>query len=122
MSMEKMPDGMICHLEIHAPDLEKSAKFYTEIFNWKVDVGVMPDYALWQDTHGGAGGFSTAGEPNTTQNYFYLKVEDMEAMLAKLRDAGTEILSDKTQISPEHGYIALFKDPGGNIIGLWSQN
>jgi len=120
MDSSQMPDGTICHLEIHASDLAKTRQFYTEFFGWETQ-DAMDTYAMWKDPHGAEGGFFTGGKSNDTENNMFLKVTDMEGMLAKLKDAGYEILREKTQISPEYGYMALFKDPGGNAVGLWSK-
>ena len=43
-------------------------------------------------------------------------------MLAKIEDKGGQIINNKTKISDEHGYYALFKDTCGNYMGLWSKN
>jgi len=31
-----MPDGKICYIEIQAADVDASARFYTNVFAWKV--------------------------------------------------------------------------------------
>ena len=35
--------------------------------------------------------------------------------------SGGEIVKEKTQISPEHGFLGLFRDPSRNLLGVWSR-
>ena len=48
---------------------------------------------------------------------------DMEAVLKRVRNFGGKVLKDKTPIGEqaEHGYFALFKDPNGNKMCLYSE-
>ena len=120
MTSSQMPDGSICHTEIYADDLSDTMLFYSELFDWDVRTE-MKGYGMWKDGMGVEGGFTTTGKPNTTGNTIYLKVDSMEDTLAKLKERQVEIVQEKTQISPDFGYYSLFRDPGGNIIGLWSR-
>ncbi|MFT4173623.1 MAG: VOC family protein [Rhodocyclaceae bacterium] len=45
---------------------------------------------------------------------------DLRPMLARVEAAGGSIVLPRQQVSPEIGYIALFADTEGNIIGLHS--
>ena len=45
---------------------------------------------------------------------------DVQIVLAKVVDAGGSIALPKTEISPEHGYMAMFIDTEGNRIALHS--
>jgi predicted enzyme related to lactoylglutathione lyase len=44
----------------------------------------------------------------------------MDEILGKVPEAGGEVMVPKTQISPEHGYMAVILDSEGNRIGLHS--
>lgn len=120
MTSSQMPDGSICHYEIYADDLSDTMLFYSELFGWDVRTA-MNGYGMWKDSQGCEGGFATTGKPNLTGNTIYIKVENMDEYLGKLRDRDVEIVQEKTQIAPDFGFYSLFKDPGGNIIGLWSR-
>ncbi len=118
--MSEWPDGSVCHTEIYANDLGETMMFYAELFDWDVR-NAMNGYGMWKDPNGVEGGFSTTGRPNDTGCTLYIKVNDMQAYLDKLREKNVEIVQDKTHIAPDFGYFSLFKDPGGNLIGLWSR-
>ena len=44
-----------CHIEIPAPELEKTAKFYTDVFGWEVDIMEGGHYAFFKDGLVGGG-------------------------------------------------------------------
>ena len=114
-----IPVGGICHHEIYARDLNESAEFYSNLFGWKTsphDAG----YLFWEDTGDNSGGFTTAGAPVTNPAAtFYIKVEEIPVILAKIVEAGGVIIRQKTEIGGSHGFYALFRDPAGNNVGLW---
>jgi predicted enzyme related to lactoylglutathione lyase len=47
------------------------------------------------------------------------RVDDLDAMLARLREAGIEIVTDPAWDSPETGRFARVHDPEGNAVELW---
>lgn len=51
---------------------------------------------------------------------FYLRTDDIDAVLAKVSAAGGSVLIPKREIGPDVGHIALFTDPAGNKIGLFT--
>jgi len=120
MTISQMPDGSVCHIELFARDLSEMMVFYSEMFGWDVRTA-LNGYGMWKDASGLEGGFSTTGRANDTGNTVYLKVDDLEGCLHSLRQRDIEIIQGKTLISPDYGYMALFRDPSGNIIGLWSK-
>lgn len=111
-----------CHIEIPSRDFDKAKKFYGELFKWEFDFMKDMDYLLFKAPDGVGGGFSknlvTADKPGFL---FYIEVDDLDATIRKSQELGTKTLREKTQISPEHGYIASIADLEGNQIGLWSK-
>jgi predicted enzyme related to lactoylglutathione lyase len=49
----------------------------------------------------------------------YIMVDDIEATIAKVTAAGGEIVQPVGADAPE--ITARFRDPGGNILGLYQQ-
>jgi len=115
-----IPFGGICHQEIFARALDESAKFYGDLFGWTTsphDAG----YLFWKDPGGNTGGFTTAGAPVTDPAAtFYIKVENIPEMLEKVVAHNGVIVRQKTEIGGDNGFYALFRDPAGNNVGLWS--
>ena len=115
------PKGSVCHVELFAADLRKSAKFYSDLFGWKV----MPSsagYTAWSDPAGMSGGFTTAGAPLTNSAAtIYIKVANIPRELKRIQKAGGVIILEKRTIpGGDWGCYALFRDPAGNNIGLWA--
>lgn len=114
-----MANGEICHIEIFSKDLKASKKFYEDIFGWKVktELEEMPDYATFMDTAENGGGFTSEADGI----FFYIEVDDIEATLKKIENAGGKIVVPKTIITEEIGYFAVFTDTSDTKIGLWSK-
>jgi predicted enzyme related to lactoylglutathione lyase len=47
----------------------------------------------------------------------YLAVEDLDAVLARAKPAGGEVVLPRTPIG-EHGFIGAVRDSEGNTVGL----
>ena len=114
----------VVHFEIAGPDGPALQQFYRDLFGWKIDeLGPeMNNYALVEANEGGIGGGlfpTTEGMPS---NYvtFYIQVDDLQAALDKLSEMDGNPIMQPTEIAPGMGSIAMFVDPGGNTIGLYS--
>ena len=57
--------------------------------------------------------------PADKQWMINFRVDDLDAVLAKLRAAGIEIITKAEWDSPETGRFARVHDPEGNAIELW---
>jgi hypothetical protein len=79
-----------------------------------------PTYAILSPKEGPSVGFAAALDdmpaPVITN---YILVKDIESMLESVRARGLEIVVQKTEV-PNMGWFALFKDPDGNVVGLWT--
>ncbi len=111
----------ICHVEIPTTDLSESKRFYEEAFGWSVTVEPDGNYAMFSPGEGELGGGLDPSIPVGEGGVVaYIKVEDIPAALASIAECGGSVVKEKTQISPEYGFYALFKDCCGNKLGLWS--
>lgn len=125
MTIGKPIYGGICYIEIPAPDLEKAKRFYSTVFKWKVsdsDLGKAP-YATFQ-TAGLDGGLDSGKEAVDNGVLLYLKVEDIPTKLKEIERGGGQAATNKTRVidgSDDYGFTAIFKDPNGNRLGLWSK-
>jgi uncharacterized protein len=117
-----MADIAITHIEIPAPDLDQACGFYEAVFGWTiVRDDSFPDYPMFQDGSGQAGGgFVKDARPSTTPGIVpYINVADIEATLATVEAHGGRTVMGKTEIAPGMGSSALFADPVGNQLGLY---
>jgi predicted enzyme related to lactoylglutathione lyase len=114
--------GEVVHIDLVSSDFNKSKKFYSGIFGWQcteVNVPGLP-YMLWKPPAGPAGGFRrpSAGDEPTPRVINYIRVESIDETVKAIKKNGGEILVPKTEISKEVGFMALFRDPDGNQLGL----
>ena len=112
--------NQFCHIEIFSKSVDESAAFYSKLFGWKT-TPMMPEYMLYDGAGGIGGGFSTFLKEDN-RHCLYIHVEDIDAKLKEIEAAGGQTIKPKSKISDEHGYMALFLDPHGTAMGLWSQN
>jgi predicted enzyme related to lactoylglutathione lyase len=122
--------GGVVHFEIPADDKERARSFYKEAFGWRIDpVPGMDDYnmvvttpmdeATGQPTEPGAinGGLFTRDAELKTP-VLTVDVEDIDATLKTVEQLGGSVVAPKNVI-PGMGYFAYFRDPEGNVMGLW---
>jgi uncharacterized protein len=115
--------------EIPAADLDRAQKFYETIFDIQMTPMDMPQLQMRlfpTETPTDIGGaICSSGDfykPSSENGpLVYLNGNpDVQVILDKIPAAGGKIIIPKTQISPEHGYMAVFIDTEGNRIALHS--
>lgn len=109
----------INYVELPAQDLEATKRFFTAAFGWSFqDYG--PDYASFLDA-GLDGGFYSADRAGTVAAGSALVVlysADLEATLARVKEAGGAIVKDI--FSFPGGRRFHFTEPSGNELAVWS--
>jgi predicted enzyme related to lactoylglutathione lyase len=120
----------ISWFEIPSTDLDRAQKFYETIFDTRLIPMDTPGFQMRmfpiEDPMTGIGGAITYAEgfykpSDTDGTLIYLNANpDVQLVLDKIEGAGGTIVVPKTQISPEHGYMAVFIDSEGNRIALHS--
>lgn len=120
-----MAHGDICHIELHSNDIQATRTFYETVFGWTFRIFPgMETYAMFQTRGGPGGGFDAgpnAEPPSAAGPVLHIEVEDIDAALTKIEEAGGKTVAGKTKISDEFGYYAVFLDNVGNRLGLWSK-
>jgi predicted enzyme related to lactoylglutathione lyase len=116
-----MPHGKICYLEIPANSAEVSARFYSDIFGWKVRA--RGDGNLAFDDSGGVSGTwvrESDRSPNE-RTRVYIMVDDIAESLNRIESADGRVLTPRTDIGANMGAFAAFTDPVGNEFGLYEE-
>lgn len=116
--MSKHP---LVHVEFSSKDTEGSGKFFSDVFGWNVVQMPEMNYATFETGEGIGGGFNPVTDeyPAGTVTV-YINTDDIEATLAKIEKHGGKTIAPKMEVS-EMGWMALFTDPSGNMIGLWTE-
>lgn len=114
----------IVHIDLVATDPAQSAQFYADVFGWERQYDEYFDYHMFSAPPGPGGGFVQAGtsmgmENNINQPLIYLGSDDIDASLARIEAHGGKQITGKTEI-PGVGWFAVFADPAGNRMGLFT--
>lgn len=114
--------------EIPTADMERAITFYETVFDCKLDQNKMGDFDMawfpWDEEMKGAGGSLVQHEaytPSQEGSLIYFSSEDVNIEISKVDEAGGSVLREKTEISPDIGFMALFVDTEGNRIALHSR-
>lgn len=125
-----MHNNTISHFEIYADDPDKLAKFYTDLFDWKVTPVPGMDYRMVHTgetddkgmlkqpgaINGGIAkrpdGFRVNGAVN------YAMVDSIEKSVERAKSLGAKLTKDKTPV-PGMGWFAMFTDPEGNNFAVF---
>ena len=108
-------DGKFDYVEFPVADLPTAKRFYGAAFGWTFqDWG--PGYVSF-DGAAVDGGFN--GEADFEKPLVILYAHDLEAMEAKVKAAGGAITRE-IQSFPG-GRRFHFRDPVGNVLGVWSE-
>jgi uncharacterized protein len=116
-----MGNHSIVHVEFTANDPAAAAKFYGELFGWPMEAAPQFDYYMFDAGQGVGGGFPRASAEHGYRPgdvVVYVSTDDIEASLAKAQSLGATDLQPKMEI-PGMGWMAFFRDPTGNRVGLW---
>jgi len=120
-------DHTIIHFEIPANDVEKIKKFYSDLFDWKIEkLGNMEYYAITtvpMDEKGnllrpGVNGGLYKKEQPQQQPVNYIYVESVDEYSKKVTDLGGKIVVPKMEVTGM-GWFALAQDPEGNTFGIF---
>ena len=115
-----LKNGKICYLEIPTTDIARSADFYRKVFGWNVRQSGHGRTAF-DDSVGQVSGTWILGRSPSSQPglLVYIMVDSVAATLEAVVANGGEIAQPIGADAPE--ITALFRDPAGNVIGLYQQ-
>jgi uncharacterized protein len=126
----------IVHFEIPSDNLERTKKFYTELFGWKMEK--MPgtgqrEYWTFSTTTNDRGGSSSGGEQRTVGGgmmerqmpqepiMIYIGVDSVTEYSNKVERLGGKVIKQKTEV-PGYGWFAICTDTENNGFALWEAN
>jgi predicted enzyme related to lactoylglutathione lyase len=107
----------VVHWEINSKDAKKAHKFYSPLFNWKIDASNPMGYGMVNT--GGDGGINGGIGPAQDRPHVtvYVQVKDLKEFLGKTERLGGKTVVPPTEI-PGMVTFAVFTDPDGNRVGL----
>ncbi len=123
-------DNTIVHFEIPADNPERAAKFYREMFGWKIDkwenpngieywmVETVPTDEKGMPVRRGVNGGMMPRMYPQQQPVNYIAVENVDEAVARAEKLGAKVMMGKTPV-PGMGWFAQLTDPEGNIVAVW---
>lgn len=121
--------GRVVHFEIPFDDGARARGFYQEAFGWTVDE--MPEMSYTIAMSGPVGDDGMSSEPGYINGGMFQRsdgppsgpvitvdVASIDEALATIERLGGTRMVDKEPVG-EMGFAAYFRDPEGNVMGLW---
>ncbi len=113
-------NGKVCYIEIPAADIPRSADFYARVFGWRIRQ--RGDGATaFDDGVGEVSGAWVPGRPPSPAPglLIYIWCDSVAATIDAVIAQGGEIVQP---IGGDPGEItARFRDPAGNVLGLYEE-
>jgi predicted enzyme related to lactoylglutathione lyase len=110
----------IAHIEFKSANFARTSEFYAKLFDWQMEQNASASYMKLASGDGPSAGWFRADLVQSPGPVVYLPVDDLEAKLAEVEEAGGRILV-RTLPFAGGGEIGLFADPDGNVMGLWQR-
>lgn len=113
-------NGKICYIELPSRNIEESSNFYHSIFGWEIrrrgDGSVAFD-----DSAGQVSGTWRTDRKSSSETgmIVHIMIDDIEVTMQKVKDLGGTIVQPVGMDAPE--ITAHFRDPSGNIFGLYQE-
>ncbi len=111
-------NGKICYIEVPTTDIARSAAFYHAVFGWNIRTRNDGSTAFDDGVGQVSGSFRLNRPPSTTPGLMvYIMVDNAPETIDRILANGGEITQP---IGGDPGEItARFRDPGGNILGIY---
>ena len=118
-----LPRPRLCYLEIPATDVRQSVDFYERVFGWNIRHRDSA-HPSFDDATGDVSGAFTTGRQISPQPGLlpYIWVDSIDATLNRAAAEGGVVVEPPHPDSPASAcWIATFRDPAGNLIGLYQE-
>jgi uncharacterized protein len=120
--------GRVVHFEVPFDDGDRARNFYKEAFDWQLMEMPEMGYTLVMTGPSGDegptepgfinGGMLSRSQGATTGPVIVVDVPSIDASLERIGTLGGSVVAPKTPVG-DMGFAAYFKDPEGNVVGLW---
>ena len=107
----------VIHVEITGKDGPALQKFYSDIFDWKLDTDLPDGYGMARDEAGFTSGIGPTRDGSAGQVTFYVHSEDPAGVLRRVEELGGKVIMPLTEVAKDTT-IALFADPEGHVVGI----
>src|SRR5205809_5776273 len=115
-----LTNGKVCYVEVPALEVRRSSEFYQKVFGWRIRQRGDGSIAF-DDAVGEVSGTWVLGRPPATSPglLIYIMVDSVAATIDAVIAQGGELVQPIGADAPE--ITARFRDPAGNVIGLYQE-
>jgi predicted enzyme related to lactoylglutathione lyase len=122
-------DHTVVHFEIPAKNVDKLNKFYSELFDWKIEkapgemeidywmLGTVPMDEQMRSLRPGVNGGIYQKTRRDAKPINYISVESADEYIKKIKALGGKIIVPKQEV-PGVGWTAIAADPEGNQFAI----
>lgn len=118
-------EKLIAWVEIPTENFERAVNFYSTVLKTEME-GMDFGHEKMAILPGGEGALIEAEDYKPAKHGLMVSLnvpDSMEASLERVKQAGGNILKEKTKIEAEgRGYFAIFMDSEGNRLGFYSND
>jgi predicted enzyme related to lactoylglutathione lyase len=113
-------NGKICYVELPSTNIQESSDFYRDALDWQIRQRSDGSTAFDDGVGQVSGTWRTDRKPSTGIGILvHIMVDDIEVSMRKIKDHGGSIVQEVGMDAPE--ITAWFRDPSGNVLGLYQQ-
>jgi hypothetical protein len=106
----------VAWFEVLGRDRGKLQRFYSDLFDWKIDDDSEMKYGMVQSEAGIPGGIGESPDGGPGHVTFYVSVDDVSGSAKKAEELGGKTVMPATDLPQVT--IALVSDPEGHVVGL----
>ncbi len=120
--------GRVVHFEIPYDDAGRAQEFYRSAFGWEVTAMPEMDYTMVLTTAvtdagmpaqpGAINGGMFRRQPELSAPVVVVEVDDIDKALETVGGLGGSTVLSRMPVG-DMGFAAYFRDPEGNVVGLW---
>jgi predicted enzyme related to lactoylglutathione lyase len=118
-----LPRPRFCYLELPAVDVRQSVAFYEKVFGWNIRHRDSTRPSFDDATGDVSGAWVTGRDISRAPGLLpYIWVDSIDATLTRVAAHGGIVVEATHHDSPgSTSWIATFRDPAGNLIGLYQE-
>lgn len=111
-------------VQLGSADPKAAKEFYEHLFRWKITHQKMDGDKSYLEIDAGEGPCAGIGQgdPNKQSCWIpFVSVRDIHESTDKAKDLGAEIVVPVMDLGNNQGYISVFRDPTGAVLGMHSE-
>jgi predicted enzyme related to lactoylglutathione lyase len=118
--MTSYENGTPCWVDIGTTDVQAAGAFYAGLFGWDIEYGPaeMNHYSMANVGGHPVAALADQEVPGMVVWTTYLAVDDVDAAVARAREAGGTVVVEPMDVMT-FGRMAVLADPGGAPVSLW---